>query len=149
MVCLVIGLHCSFHHFKVHSLKNASQSFFCFFSSFSEYITFGFCMLFSGGMSDHLSSPPPNGYPQGISPCSSPGGISSVSPNMMMHNGSNNNPHHKISPLQTTVANSQQVRPGPNTMRISGNSRPDHLAVPEVLMHCVVGFLCFFLMCFL
>ncbi|RUS90492.1 hypothetical protein EGW08_001760 [Elysia chlorotica] len=44
----------------------------------------------TGGMSDHMShSPLPNGCHQGISPCSSPGGLSS--PNMM---GQHHHPQH-------------------------------------------------------
>ncbi|XP_012935662.1 myocyte-specific enhancer factor 2A isoform X2 [Aplysia californica] len=88
----------------------------------------------TGGMSDHMShSPVPNGYPQHISPCSSPGGLSTASPNMMVHNGSSNMSHHKTSPSVTPSATPtpQQFRPSPNNMRMMGPTRPDHLGVPE------------------
>ncbi|KAI8792778.1 myocyte-specific enhancer factor 2A-like isoform X2 [Biomphalaria glabrata] len=88
----------------------------------------------TGGMSDHMShSPTPNGYPQRISPCSSPGVMSVTSPNMMIHNGSNNLSHHKTSPNVTPshTPTPQQLRPNSNTIRMMGPTRPDHLSVPE------------------
>ncbi|CAL1544480.1 unnamed protein product [Lymnaea stagnalis] len=88
----------------------------------------------TGGMSDHMShSPTPNGYQQRISPCSSPGGLSATSPNMMLHNGSNSISHHKTSPNVTPshTPTPQQLRPSSNNMRMMGPTRPDHLGVPE------------------
>ncbi|BFY97275.1 hypothetical protein BsWGS_00315 [Bradybaena similaris] len=86
----------------------------------------------TGGMSDHMShSPTPNGYQQRISPCSSPGGLSSTSPNMMLHNGSNMSHHKGSSPNVTpTHTPTPQMRPSSH-MRMMGPVRPDHLGVPE------------------
>lgn len=101
------------------------------YKNVSESKTFQSCLP-SGAMSDHMShSPIPNGYQQRISPCSSPGGLSSTSPNMMVHNGSNIL-HHKASPNVTPAHTpTPQLRPSPST-HMMGTMRPDHLNLPEV-----------------
>ena len=98
-------------------------------------------------MSDHMShSPIPNGYSQHVSPCSSPGGMSS--PSAMAHNGSSSLSHHKTSPSVTpsVTPTSQHFRQNQN-IRPMMPSRPDHLGVQEVKSLLYLYFIIFFYCC--
>ncbi|GFO21347.1 hypothetical protein PoB_004785200 [Plakobranchus ocellatus] len=101
-------------------------------------------------MSDHMShSPLPNGCHQGISPCSSPGGLSS--PNMMgqHHHQHQHHPHNinsnnsngsilsghqpKTSPTvtpshtPTPIPPNQQLRPGPHSNSNNNNNNANNI----------------------
>ncbi|GFR91539.1 hypothetical protein ElyMa_004330500 [Elysia marginata] len=91
-------------------------------------------------MSDHMShSPLPNGCHQGISPCSSPGGLSS--PNMIgqhHHQHQQHHPHNMINSNNNNGSNnSGSIHPG-HQAKTSPSVTPSHTPTP-ILPHQQMG----------